>query len=419
MNAPQFRDHARRGALRSRQRAVLVDADAYSTQYGPVTRAGHRARATARRWSCCARRGRGSASGSPIVEARIVGRGGAYAVTASGGTDYGPFTADVLVRPGAQLAIDVRRVRVRGDRLSSGRLVQTAAGPFAGALALRRLGADGRRAARRAGQATSAPTSPRGRYNATIPGQVGFHHRPRDHQRDRRCSTPTPQIVADVQIGDTALRHDRDRVGAREDQLYRRPRHRAGAGDRVERRAVPPRRQCAAGAERLSRRGSRGRRTASPFRTVNPARIRVARGGYRSAADADRLRWREWRLARLAGAMAAGWPCRRGSTGSTSQFVNALIPNLGIGGQATGSLDFAQATRRSFPTADARLTIRNFTRSGLAAVSQPVDIVFAGRSTRAAGEARALVKRGADRRRPDGRDARPASARARDHGRRG
>ena len=50
------------------------------------------------------------------VNARIVGRGGAYAVDASGGTNYGPFTADVLVRPGAQLAVDVRRVRVRRDR---------------------------------------------------------------------------------------------------------------------------------------------------------------------------------------------------------------------------------------------------------------------------------------------------------------
>ncbi|HEU0067506.1 MAG TPA: translocation/assembly module TamB domain-containing protein, partial [Sphingomonas sp.] len=75
-------------------------------------------------------------------------------------------------------------------------------------------------------------------------------------------------------------------------------------------------------------------------------------------------------------------------------FLNALIPNLGLAGQATGSLDFAQATSSSFPTADARVTVRNFQRTGLAAVSQPLDVVFAGTLDPSGGQARALVQRG-------------------------
>ncbi len=74
--------------------------------------------------------------------------------------------------------------------------------------------------------------------------------------------------------------------------------------------------------------------------------------------------------------------------------LDAFIPNLGISGQASGALDFSQARDASFPAAEARLTIANFRRTGLAAVSETVDIVFAGRLVSDGGEARALIRRG-------------------------
>ena len=41
--------------------------------------------------------------------------------------------------------------------------------------------------------------------------------------------------------------------------------------------------------------------------------------------------------------------------------VNAVYPGLGLGGRATGSIDFAQANADAFPRADARLTLSAFT----------------------------------------------------------
>ena len=60
---------------------------------------------------------------------------------------------------------------------------------------------------------------------------------------------------------------------------------------------------------------------------------------------------------RLAGRYGPGMAVQARLDRLDLQFANALLPNLGIAGQATGSLDFAQATASSFPTADARLTI--------------------------------------------------------------
>ena len=114
--------------------------------------------------------------------------------------------------------------------------------------------------------------------------------------------------------------------------------------------------------------------------------------------------------ARLAGATVAPRPRRSGSIVSTCRSLSALVPNLGIGGKATGSLDFAQANSAALPDADARMTVTNFTRTGLAAVSDPVDIVFAGRSGGDGGDRRALVRRGYVGRRPDGRALRPLPA---------
>jgi translocation and assembly module TamB len=76
------------------------------------------------------------------LEARVRGRGNAYAIIASGGTDYGPFTADVLVRNGATLAVDINTARFAGMDIT-GKLQQTRAGPFAGNLRFEGSGVSG------------------------------------------------------------------------------------------------------------------------------------------------------------------------------------------------------------------------------------------------------------------------------------
>src|SRR3546814_12407586 len=72
--------------------------------------------------------------------------------------------------------------------------------------------------------------------------------------------------------------------------------------------------------------------------------------------------------------------------------LNAIYPDMGLGGRATGSLDFEQAGAAAFPRADARLTISNFTRTTAALVSEPVDVHFAGKLLPAGGEARAVMR---------------------------
>jgi len=73
--------------------------------------------------------------------------------------------------------------------------------------------------------------------------------------------------------------------------------------------------------------------------------------------------------------------------------VDPFTAGLGLGGMASGSLDFSQAGDNSFPTADLRLRIDDFTRTSLAAVSEPVSMALTGRLVPAGGNARAIIRR--------------------------
>ncbi len=388
MTAPQFRITRGSGRYVLDSGQVLVDADAYSTQYGPITA---RITGTALAPVVVVRAARpGVGVGLVNVQARIVGRGGAYAVSASGGTDYGPFTADVLVRPGAQLAIDVRRVVFAGIA-ASGRLVQTAAGPFAGNLRFAGQGLTGDVRLANQGGYQRADVAARA-FNAIVPGVADFTIG-RAIVNASAVLTPTPQVVADVQIGDTryntvvieAARAKVNYVGGRgtAQALV------TGSSGVPFRVAVNA--QLAPNDYLIA---AQGQANNVPFRTVNPARVRGVRGGYQLAPTRLDFGGANGGSLRLAGRYGPGLAVQARLDRLDLAFANALLPNLGIAGQAAGSLDFAQATASSFPTADARLTVRNFQRTGLAAVSQAVDVVFQGTLDQSGGQARALIRRG-------------------------
>jgi translocation and assembly module TamB len=388
MNAPQFRITRGQGRYVLGSGQVLVEADAYSTQYGPVTA---RITGTALAPVVVVRAARpGLGVGLANVQARIVGRGGAYAVTASGGTNYGPFTADVLVRPGAQLAIDVRRVVFAGIA-ASGRLVQTAAGPFAGSLRFAGQGLTGDVRLANQGGYQRADVAARA-YNAVVPGVADFTIG-RAIVNASAVLTPTPQVVADVQIGDT--RYNTvviDSARAKVNYVGGRGTAQAlvtGSSGVPFRVAVNARL-----APNTYLVAAQGQANGVAFRTVNPARIAGVRGGYQLSPTRIDFGGANGGSLRLAGRYSSGMAVQARLDRLDLQFANALLPNLGIAGQATGSLDFAQASASSFPTADARLTIRNFQRTGLAAVSQAVDVVFQGSLSQSGGQARALIRRG-------------------------
>src|SRR3546814_1872380 len=68
------------------------------------------------------------------LEARLTGAPNGYRLAATGGTDYGPLSADVVLLTAAgPLTIDVERAALSGIGMK-GRLVQSEAGPFVGRL---------------------------------------------------------------------------------------------------------------------------------------------------------------------------------------------------------------------------------------------------------------------------------------------
>ncbi|PZQ60421.1 MAG: hypothetical protein DI544_08375 [Sphingomonas taxi] len=385
MNAPQFRITRGQGRFDPASGAVLVDADAFSTQYGPLFA---RVTGTATAPAVRLRAPRpGVGIGLANLDARVVGRGGAYQVNATGGTNYGAFNADVLVTPGARLAVDIRRVLFAGIQFA-GRVVQTAAGPFDGRVRFNGQGLSGNVALGAQGRYQRASVDARA-YGATIPGMVDFTIG-RALIAANVILYDKPQVVADAQVADL-------RYGATVLQSGRVKVNYAGGSGTAQAlftgsNGVPFR---VAVNSRLSPSlylvALQGAANGINFRTAAPARIVPAGGGYR--LEPARLDFDKGSM-RLAGRFGGGATQAQARLDRLDlSIVSALVPNLGVGGQATGSLDYLQAAGQAMPNADVRLNVANFTRSSLAAVSEPVDIVFQGRLSNAAGEGRALIKR--------------------------
>ena len=390
MNAPQFRITRGQGSFNPANGAVLVDADAYSAQYGPlaarVTGSGDAPVVVLR----AARPGVGI--GLVNLNARVVGRGGAYAVTASGGTNYGPFTADVLVRPTPQLTVDVRRVVFAGI-VGSGRVAATAAGPFAGALQFAGRGINGTVRLANQGGYQRADVAARA-YNATIPGYADFTIGRAIVNASVVMFPKAPQVIADVQVADTrynafvvqAMRAKVNYVGGRgtAQALL------TGSSGVPLRVAVNA--QLSPGNYLVA---AQGQANGIAFRTVNPARITSVASAYRLAATRiDFGQGPTAGTARIAGSFGGGVTAAQARLDRLNlSMLSAFVPNLGVSGAVTGSLDYRQQGS-AIPAADARLNIVNFQRTGLAEVSEPVDVQFVGRLVPDGGEARALVKRG-------------------------
>jgi translocation and assembly module TamB len=390
LNAPQFRVTRGEGRFDPASGRVAVNADAYSNQYGPLLA---RVTGTATAPVVELRAARpGLGVGLANVNARIVGRGGAYQVSATGGTDYGPFVADVLVRPGTQLAIDVRRVVFAGVT-ARGRVVQTAAGPFSGGLTFAGQGLSGNvRLASQGGyqradvRARAANYTAPGRFDVTIgralvDASVVLYPR-------------APLVIADAQLADT--RYNAIVIQAARAKVN----YQGGRGTAqallTGSSGVPFR---VAINSRLSPGdylvAAQGQANGIPFRTANPARILAQGAGYRvspTRLDFGGANGGSARVAGTFGGSAVTFQSRLDRMNLS--FLSAFAPGLGLSGQTTGSLDYAQRGN-AIPTADARVTIANFQRAGVAAISEPVDIVFAGRLNTGGGEARALVRRGA------------------------
>ncbi len=365
---------------------LLVDVDAYSTLYGPVTA---RVTGTLAAPVATIRAARpGFGVGLNGVVATIRGVNGRYAIVARGGSNYGPFSADLLLRPGAPLTADIRNARFAGIDFS-GRVQQTLAGPFAGRLQFAGSGVSGTLGLSAQGRYQRADVNARA-SNAAIPGTAGLTIGRALIVGSAVLYPGQPSVTGDAQIanlrmGEFVLRTARARID-----------YRGGSGTTQAfadgSSGVPFRIGANARfSPRLWLAAVQGSANGIGFRTASPARIEPVRGSYRllpTRIDFDQG------SARVAGTFGAGMSLQTRLDRLNLAIANAFVPGLGLGGTASGSVNFSQPSGTSFPQADARITIANFTRSSLASVSTPVNIVFTGRLVPDGGEARALIQRG-------------------------
>ena len=362
---------------------LALNADARTEQYGAVgvrvsgTLANLDASVTAERPDL----GIGLAN----LDARISSEGAGYRLRGTADTDYGALTADVSVIAGDQLAFDINSANLGGVDFN-GSLRQTAAGPFAGRLNARGQGIGGVVRLGAEGQYQSAAFNLAAR-NASLPGPVGLQIG--GGRIDGRVILyDTPQIVAEAQLA-------RARIGnlylnaARATVDYQ-----GGTGSArvlAEGESGVPFR-IAANARmtpQLWRVALRGRARGQEFATVTPARI-VPGEPYRLLPTTIDVGPGDIRLAGTYGANRLKLQSRVDRL--DLELANAFVADLGLGGTASGSIDFVQ-TGNAFPRADARLRIDDFTRTTAVSVSQPVDVNFIGKLLPDGGEARAVIRR--------------------------
>ncbi|URW76714.1 translocation/assembly module TamB domain-containing protein [Sphingomonas donggukensis] len=384
VTAPQFR--VLRGSGRYDPAGpLLVDADAYSTQYGPISA---RVTGTLTAPVAVVRAARpGLGVGLVDVVATIRGRGDSYAIVARGGSEYGPFSADLLLRPGAPLTADIRTARFAGIDFN-GRIQQTPAGPFAGRLRFAGSGVSGTLSLASQGGYQRADVDARA-SNAVIPGTAGLTIGRAIIVGTAVLYPNQPTVTGDAQIanlkmGEFLLRTARAKVDYRGGNGTAQAFAEGSSG-------VPFRIGANARfSPRLWVAALQGTASGINFRTASPARIEPGRDGYRllpTRVDFDQG------SVRLAGLYGRTTSLQARLDRLDLAIANAFVPGLGIGGNATGSVDYSQAGN-AFPAARMKLDIANFTRSSLASVSTPVNVQMAGALEASGGDLRALVKRG-------------------------
>lgn len=383
--APAFRLTNGRGRYGA-DGAIRFAASGQSNQYGPlsVDMSGTVARPLVHLRATRPGLGIGVAD----VDATVRGRDGIYDVQAKGGTDYGPLAANVNVATGkGPLRIDVRQGTSFGGVGFTGQVTQTAAGPFAGTLRAGGSGIQGQV------QLSSYNGSQRALIDATardatLPGRIGLTARRATLKADLVVEK-SPVGTADLQLAGTRL-GDLYIAAARLQANYR-----DGAGQAkllLEGRTRYPFRVAANAdlAPNLWRVALTGRVNGIDVQTQGPMRIVPAKDSYR--LETSTLSVGTGKL-QLAGSYGQGLQLQSRLQAVDLALANPFLPDLGLGGMATGSLDFNQSGPSAFPTADARLKIDDFTRTGLTAVSEPVDIEVVGRLEAEGGNARALVSR--------------------------
>lgn len=385
--APSFTISGGRGSYNLDTGRISFSARAMSKLYGPlaVTASGSLERPLVRLKAD--RPGLGIDLRNLQAELRGVPTG--YAVRATGQSAYGPLNADLLVRQGrGPLAIDLRKATVAGVDLT-GILVQTPSGPFAGTLTLAGSGLNGtvRLAAAGANQRADLDIAANA---ARIPGAVPIAIGSGKITATAVLLPKGPSITGqfalqDVRQGDSMLSRAQGRIryadGAGTVALVANGRASVPFDIQMQAQLAPTRIVA----------NAKGHANAIAFSLAAPA-IATKAGG-------------TWTLAPTTLVVPQGKVELRGSYGASTtlnaklanmdvSIAQAVLPGLGLGGRATGTIDYAQAAGATVPTVRARIDIARFTRTAAYVVSAPVDIALLATLDARGGDLRALIRRG-------------------------
>ncbi len=383
LTAPLLRITNGSGSYRLGDGRIALNASAVSTPYGPasVTASGTVERPVVRL--------RADHPGLGItvrnLVAQLSGTAAGYRIVATGGSAYGPLSGDVVLRTGKALAIDINRARIAGID-ARGRVTQTAAGPFAGTIALAGSGISGNVRLAAAGASQRADIDARAQA-ARIPGDVpitigsGTAHASIVLYPDAPSITGSADL-ADVRSGKLVVAHARSRFD-----------YRGGNGTIglvANGNATAP--FNIAAQARLS-----------PQRVVANATGAFSGIDIRLAAPAVATRaGGEWRLAPTTIILPQGRASLAGSYGSETRvkavlegvdlsIVNAFITGVGVGGKASGTID---ATIAAVPVVNARIDVAGFTRAAAYTMSAPVDIATSAQLSDTGGKLAAVIRRG-------------------------
>ncbi|KRB86555.1 hypothetical protein ASE00_07640 [Sphingomonas sp. Root710] len=323
------------------------------------------------------------------LNAELRGVPAGYAVRASARSAYGPLHADLLVRSGrGPLAIEVNRASFAGVDLR-GRLVQAPTGPFAGTLTLAGSGLNGTVRLTAAGadqRADLAVTASAARIPGDSPIAIGSGSVTASAiLADKGPSVTGRFALQDVRQGEAMLSLAQGRVtyAAGQGKVALVAGGRSGVPFDIQlQAALAPTRVVA---------NAKGRANGVAFSLAAPAV--ATKAGASWTLQPVTLIVPQGKV-ELSGSYGAGTTLHARLSDMDVSIAQAFLPGLGLGGRATGTVDYRLAAGAAAPTARARLDIARFTRTAAYVVSAPVDIAMLGTLDAGGGDIRALIRRG-------------------------
>ncbi|MDO6415542.1 translocation/assembly module TamB domain-containing protein [Sphingomonas sp. BIUV-7] len=322
------------------------------------------------------------------LDATLTGTGRGYRVRAAGQSDYGPFSADVMLNTGrGPMSFDIASAVFAGIRFG-GHVAQTPAGPFAGLLTMEGSGLNGTVRLAAAGSVQRADIDVRAN-SARVPGPAPITIGSGTVRATVLMTPGAPSVtgtfaLADLRSGQMQVARAQGRIDYRGGQgkvaLVARGGQAGAPFDIAAQAALSPTRVVA---------NLRGTLNGIPVHLARPAVVTKGPAGWTLAPATLVLPQGQ---VDLTGGYGARTTLQARLRSLDLSIANAFVPGLGLGGKASGTVDYTAAG--TVPDLRARIDIARFTRTASLVVSQPVDIALLATLNGTGGDARALIRRG-------------------------